>query len=116
MDGLSFIPQITRRRLALERKGLSQEAVYTVLDPRGYEPEVEYQGLTPRLDTLEGKKVAVVNLGGGNEEVMESIAPDLGAAVPGCDAEYLLTSHMGRMEELWDFVESCDAVILGHNY
>lgn len=100
----------------MKGRGLSAEPVYTVLDPRSYEPEVDYQGLTPRLDTLEGKKVAVINLGGGNEEVMESIAPDLEAAVPGCDAKYLLTGHMGATEELWDFIKPYDAVIVGHNY
>ena len=94
------------------------EAVYTVLDPRSWEPEVEFQGLSPRLDTLEGKKVIVVNLHGGNEEIMESIASDLKAAVPGCDVVYYpVKGRWDRLEkEDWDTILNCDAAILGHNY
>ena len=80
--------------------------------------EVEYQGINPRLDTLEGKKVIVVNLHGGNEEIMESIASDLKEAVPACDVVYYPVK--GRWADLekedWDTIMACDAAILGHNY
>jgi len=95
------------------------EPEFTVLDPRSYEPVVEYQGLSPRLDTLKGKKVLVLNLHGGNEEIMETIAPDLKAAVPGCDAIYYPTKYcfgVPLTEEDWDKILDCDAAILGHNY
>jgi hypothetical protein len=94
------------------------EPVYTVLDPRSREPEVEFRGLNPRLDTLDGKKVIVANLHGGNEEIMESIAADLKGAVASCEVVYYSTK--GRWADLvredWDMMLSGDSVILGHNY
>ncbi|MBW1802531.1 MAG: hypothetical protein JRJ85_17585, partial [Deltaproteobacteria bacterium] len=45
-----------------------KEPVFTVLDPRGIEPEREINPINPRLDTLLGKTVNVINLHGGNEE------------------------------------------------
>jgi hypothetical protein len=96
----------------------ADEPVYTVLDPRSREPEVEFRGLNPRLDTLENKKLIVANLHGGNEEIMESIAADLKAAVAACEVVYYPTK--GRWADLaredWDMMLSGDAVILGHNY
>ena len=96
----------------------ADEPVYTVLDPRSREPEVQFRGLNPRPDTLEGKKVIVANLHGGNEEIMESIAADLKEAVAACEVVYYPTK--GRWADLtqkdWDMMLSGDAVILGHNY
>ena len=101
---------------AASNKG--DESVYTVLDPRSREPEVEFRGLNPRLDTLENKRIIVVNLHGGNEEIMESIAADLKAAASECEVMYYPTE--GRWADLaredWDMLLSGDAVILGHNY
>lgn len=94
------------------------EPVYTVLDPRSREPEVKFRGINPRLDTLDGKKIIVANLHGGNEEIMESIAADLEAAAVGCEVVYYPAK--GRWDDLvggdWDMLLSGDAVILGHNY
>lgn len=91
---------------------------YTVLDPRGWEPPVEFQGINSRLETLDGKKIVVVNLHGGNEEIMESIAFDLQEAVPACHVEYYPVK--GRWADLkpedWEVMLSGDAAILGHNY
>jgi hypothetical protein len=96
----------------------SHEPIYTVLDPRSREPEVEYRGLNPRLDTLTGKRIIVANLHGGNEEIMESIAADLKGAAGECDVVYYPTK--GRWDDLtredWDMLLSGDAVVLGHNY
>jgi len=94
------------------------EPVYSVLDPRSWEPEVEYRGLNPRLDSLEGKKVIVVNLHGGNEEIMESIASDLKDAVPGCDViNYPVKGRWADLkDEDWEMMLSGDAAILGHSY
>jgi lactate dehydrogenase-like 2-hydroxyacid dehydrogenase len=90
------------------------EPVYTVLDPRSYEPEIKYQGLTPRLDTLEGKTVGIINMGGVGSQVMQTIGPALKAAVPGCTTVYREMGAAGIIP--WDSIESCDAIILGHNY
>ena len=59
----------------------SNEPMFTVLNPVGFEPEREIRGINPRFENLEGKKVLVVNLHGGNEEAIESVAPDLKASV-----------------------------------
>jgi hypothetical protein len=100
------------------KKDITSEPVYTVLDPRSREPDVEYRGLNPRLDTLNKKKIIIANLHGGNEEIMESIAADLKEAVPECDVVYY--SAKGRWADLeqedWDMMLSGDAAILGHNY
>ena len=94
------------------------ETVYTVLDPRSREPEVEFRGLNPRLDTLSGKRIIVANLHGGNEEIMESVAADLKRGACACEVIYYPTN--GRWDNLaqedWDMMLSGDAVILGHNY
>ena len=105
----------------MQKKAATYEAgepVYTVLDPRSREPEVEFRGLNPRLDTLENKRIIVVNLHGGNEEIMESIAADLKEAACACEVVYYPAK--GRWADLvqedWDMMLSGDAVILGHNY
>jgi len=94
------------------------ESVYTILDPRGWEPDVEYQGITPRLEDLEGKKIKVVNLHGGNEEVMAVLADDLQEALPKSNVIYYPIK--GRWADLepedWDEIKESDSVILGHNY
>jgi len=95
------------------------ETEYSVLDPRGIEPEREFQAINPRLDTLSGKKVGVVNLRGGNEEVMTTIVPAIKALVPDCNAVYWYAEiefHQKRTAGDWAFIESCDAVIIGHDY
>ncbi len=94
------------------------EPVYTVLDPRSREPEVAFRGLNPRPNTLNGKRIIVANLHGGNEEIMESIATDLKGAAAACEVVYYSTK--GRWDDLvqedWNMMLSGDAVILGHNY
>ena len=96
-----------------------KETVYSVLDPRGIEPERPFQAISPRLDTLKGKKVGVVNLRGGNEIVMETIAPAIKKLIPECNVVYYYAEieyHQPRTAGDWKFIESCDAVIIGHDY
>jgi len=106
--------------LALKGKGLSEEPVFTVLNPVAEKPERKIQALSPRRDTLEGKTVNVINLHGGNEEAIESLAPDLKAAVPGCNVVYFRTDGgFGGgpvTKEDWARMLDCDAAILGHNF
>ena len=96
------------------------ETEYSVLDPRGIEPERDFQAISPRLDTLSGKKVGVVNLHGGNEEVMLTVAPSIMALVPDCEAVYYSAEGMrdikSQTEADWAFIESCVAIIFGHDY
>jgi hypothetical protein len=105
----------------MEIKSMTNEApepVYTVLDPRSREPEVTFRGINPRPDTLEGKRVIVANLHGGNEEIMESIASKLKEEVKRCEVIYYPVK--GRWDDLtqedWNVLLSGDAVLLGHNY
>ena len=105
----------------VEKKAASHEAdepLYTVLDPRSREPEIEFRGLNPRLDTLDNKKIIIANLHGGNEEIMGSIAVDLKEAAGKCEVVYYPVK--GRWADLWqedwDVMLSGDAVVLGHNY
>jgi hypothetical protein len=116
IDNGSLFEVIYMQKKAAPYEG--DEPVYTVLDPRSREPEVEFRGINLRLDTLAGKKIIVANLHGGNEEIMESIAADLKRAAAGCEVVYYPTK--GRwadlLQEDWDMMLSGDAVILGHNY
>jgi len=97
-----------------------KESVFTVLNPVAHEPERDIYALNPRLDTLEGKKVLVLNLHGGNEEAIESVAPDLQAVVPGCNIRYYRTEGghgAGPLTEKdWSIMLDCDAAIIGHAF
>ena len=88
-----------------------------MLDPRAAEPLIEFQGLTPRLDTLEGKNIVVANFHGGNEEAIRSVAPALQAAVPGCNVTFWESADYRRMTaDDEEFLASFDGAIIGHNY
>lgn len=104
----------------MNRKLSNQESVLTVLNPEGIKPEREICSLSPRLKTLSGKTVNVINLHGGNEEIVESIAPDLQRLVPDCNVVYLRTyggnGGPALTEEDWQKMLACDAAIIGHNY
>ncbi len=104
----------------MAREGLSAEPVYTVLNPLAEEPEREITSLSPRLHHLEGKTINVINLHGGNEEVMESIAADLKAAVPGGNIVYYRTEgghNSGPLTDRdWASILAGDAAIVGHAY
>ena len=94
--------------------------MYSVMDPRGLEPEREIHALAPRLDTLEGKTVNVINLHGGNEQAFISIGPALQAAAPGCNVVYFRTDGgfggNPLTEDDWAMMVDCDAAIIGHDF
>ena len=90
---------------------------FTVLDPRSYEPPRPYQGLTPRLTTLEGKKIIVVNLRGGNEQAILSVGPALQKAVPSAQVTTITSGNpWSVLPTEWDMFKTYDAVIFGHDY
>ena len=104
----------------MKGKGVTEEPAFTVLNPEGLPPEIEIHPISPRPDTLAGKTVNVINLHGGNEAVMESLARDLKAAVPACNVVYFRTDggFLGSplTEEDWAKMLDGDAAILGHNF
>ena len=104
----------------MKGKDSSREAVYTVLNPEGIKPEIEFCGLSPRLNSLSGKTVNIINLHGGNEIIIESIAHELKALIPDCNVVYVRTDGgnggPSLTEEDWARMLACDAAIIGHNY
>ncbi|MFC1890822.1 hypothetical protein ACFLZT_00345 [Thermodesulfobacteriota bacterium] len=96
------------------------EPLFSVLDPRGIEPEREINSISPRLETLENKTVNVINLHGGNEEAIESVKRDLKEAVPECNVVYFRSDGgfggSPLTDEDWARMLDCDAAILGHNF
>jgi hypothetical protein len=93
-----------------------------VLNPRGIVPEREYRGLSPRPNTLKGKTVKFVYLGGGNPKDMMYIYEDFKRAVPDCNPVYHHKKTPGGWatpfseDELQDVVSDCDAIVLGLNF
>jgi len=107
-------------RMSVSASAQGKEPVFTVLNPEGIPIERQVSGLNPRLDTLKGKKINVINLHGGNEIVIESIARDLKAAVPECEVVYYRTDggYLGRdlTQEDWKKMLDCHAAIVGHAF
>jgi hypothetical protein len=93
---------------------------YSVLNPEGTKQEIKLYAINPRLETLSGKTVNVINLHGGNEKILESIASQLKKAVPDCSVVYYRTDGgqggSPLTEEDWTKMQACDAAIIGHNY
>jgi hypothetical protein len=44
------------------------ETKLTVLDPRGYPPKVDARGMAPALETLQGKRLFLVDVGFENSD------------------------------------------------
>lgn len=104
----------------MSEKPGSSGPLFTVLNPLGFEPERDIFGINPHLDKLEGKTVNVINLHGGNEAAIESVGPDLKAAVPECNVVSFRTDGgfggAPLSDEDWTRMLDCDAAIVGHNY
>jgi len=96
------------------------EGKFTVLNPEGVLGEIDAHGLSPRIDTLEGKTVNVINLHGGPEAVIEDVAPALQEAVPGCNVVYMRPVGGFAAPKLskdeWAQVTDCDAAIIGYGH
>jgi len=62
----------------------------TVHDPRGYPPKVEGKALAPRLDTLEGKRVFLVDCLFDNSDVfMAQLRDWLGERLPRVETQVI---------------------------
>lgn len=99
-----------------------KDPVFTVLNPRGTIPERKHRGLAPRLDTLKGKTVKFVYLGGGNPNDVTYIYEDFKKAVPECNAVYHKKRGAGSWatpfmpDEFQEIIEGADAVVLSLNF
>ena len=51
----------------------AQEAKLTVLNPRGIQPPIRLISMAPRLDTLEGKTIYIVNVAFGDTFLPETL-------------------------------------------
>ena len=96
----------------------STRSLRTVLDPRG-QPTAKIQPspLAPRLDTLEGKTLYMVDIGfGGGYDFLEEAAAWFNRHIPSAKIE--LRHKRGNMflddPELWEEIsDKGDAVIFG---
>lgn len=89
----------------------------TVLDPRGKPPPIVLVPMAPRLDTLDGKIIYVVDIHfTGTQQFMEELADVLGEQYPNTNILLRLKSgsYSENDQDLWDEInENADAVIMG---
>jgi len=100
------------------RKAKSTTALCSVLDPRGQPTMlVQPQPLAPRLDSIEGKTVYLIDVGfGGGWEFLEEMMGWFSRNLPG--VKTVLQHKKGIMfvdePEMWEEIKgSADAVIFG---
>ena len=113
----SGLSQLGRFNMAT-RKTKPTTALCTVLDPRGQPTMlVQSQPLAPRLDTIEGKTVYLIDVGfGGGWEFLEEMVEWFSRNLPG--VKTVLQHKKGIMfvdePEMWAEIKgSADAVIFG---
>ena len=105
---------------ALNNQALSApaEEKITVLTPLGTPPSIKLKTMAPRLDTLEGKTIYVVdNVYPGSDLLLTEMAAWFEREMPKTKAIYKLKNAMGFEGEdpaLWaEIKENADAVIIG---
>ena len=88
----------------------------TVLDPRGYPPKVDARGMAPALETLQGKRLFLVDVGFENsDEFMRQLHGWLAEHEPGIRTEVVRMRDQHRPDpELCTRIKAeGDAAILG---
>ena len=95
-----------------------EDPVLTVLNPLGTPPSIKLKSMAPRLDTLEGKTVYVVdNIYPGSDLLLTEMAAWFEREMPKTKAIYKRKNAMGFEGEdpaLWaEIKEKADAVIIG---
>jgi len=105
---------------ALNNQALSApaEEKITVLTPLGTPPSIKLKAMAPRLDTLEGKTIYVVdNVYPGSDLLLTEMAAWFERKMPKTKAIYKRKNAMGFEGEdpaLWaEIKEKADAVIIG---
>jgi hypothetical protein len=89
----------------------------TVLNPMGYPPKVTPKALAPRLDTLEGKKVFLLDCRFDDADIFLRQMQDWFVEhMPGVQAELIRLSSVYTRDdpETWDYIKANgDAAIVG---
>lgn len=103
-----------------QAQGNAVEQKITVLSPMGIPPAIELKGMAPRLDTLDGKTVYLVNHGYlGTDILLREVEDWFEATMPVVNIVYRKKSGFFTSEDpsLWSEVkEKGDALIMamGH--
>ena len=88
----------------------------TVLDPRGYPPKVDARGMAPALETLQGKRLFLVDIGFENSNnFMAQLHGWFADHAPGIRTEVVRWRDQHNPDpELWERVAAeGDAAIIG---
>jgi hypothetical protein len=89
----------------------------TVLNPMGYPPRVTPKDMAPRLDTLEGKKVFLVDCRFDDADLfLEQMRDWFREHLPGVQAEMIRLSSVYTRDdpETWEYIKANgDAAIVG---
>ena len=103
-----------------QRKGSSQgtdSRERSVLNPMGYPPRVTPKDMAPRLDTLEGKRVFLVDCRFDDSDLLlKQMQAWFGEHMPGVRAEVIRLSSVYTRDdpETWEFIKANgDAAIVG---
>jgi hypothetical protein len=102
---------------AAKQDETNKEDVYSVLDPRGIWPKIERIPLSPRLSSLKGKRIYIINSWGGGTgfetifskiaEILRERQPDIDVTIKGRNTGYSLDDP-----ELWKEMQvNADAFI-----
>ena len=94
----------------------SAERKLTVLDPRGYPPKVDARGMAPALETLQGKRLFLVDVGFENsDEFMRQLHGWLAEHEPGIrtDVVRMRDQHQPDPELYGRIAAEGDAAIIG---
>ncbi|MBN1832033.1 MAG: hypothetical protein JW896_07965 [Deltaproteobacteria bacterium] len=102
----------------VQAKGNAGEDKITVLSPKGQPPPIQLKPMAPRLDTLDGKTVYLINDGYlGTDILLGEMQAWFKANMPEVTAVYKMKGGGGFTAEdpvLWaEIEEKADAVVMG---
>ncbi len=89
----------------------------TVMHPMGYPPSVSPKPMAPRLDSLDGKKIFLVDCRFDDSELLlKEVQGWFGAHMPSVSTELVRLSNVYHHDdpELWNYIRANgDAAIVG---
>jgi hypothetical protein len=90
------------------------ETKVTVLDPRGYPPKVDARGMAPALETLQGRRLFLVDVGFENsDEFMAQLHGWFHEHEPGIRTEVVRMKDQPDPELYGRIAAEGDAAIIG---